>query len=65
MSEIIDIERPSKELISSLEGLGSATASGELHKMGIRDPFIQGPTSFTGVKIYSWTSVNFTVFTYS
>ena len=47
MSEIIDIERPSKELISSLEGLGSATASGELHKLGIRDPFIQGPTSFT------------------
>ena len=47
MSEIIDINRPSKDLISSLEGLGSATASGELHKLGIRDPYIQGPRTFT------------------
>ena len=47
MSEIIDINRPSKDLISSLEGLGSATASGELHKLGIRDPYIQGPRTVT------------------
>lgn len=42
-----DIERPSKELIDGLARIGSATASGELHRLGIRDPHIRGPVSWT------------------
>ena len=38
-----DIERPPKELIDALSHVGSATASGELFKLGIRDPQILGP----------------------
>ena len=38
-----DIERPPKELIEALSHIGSATASGELFKLGIRDPQILGP----------------------
>lgn len=40
--DIKDIERPSKELIKSLyDNVGSATAAGELNRIGIRSPFIQ------------------------
>ena len=46
MTALKNIKRPSKDLITALEHVGSATASGELKKMGISDPFIQGPTSF-------------------
>lgn len=42
----IDIERPSKDLIKRLEGIGSATASGELRKLGIKASAIDGLTSF-------------------
>jgi len=42
----IDIERPSPDLIKRLEGIGSATASGELRKLGISSPVIEGITSF-------------------
>ena len=42
----IDIERPSKDLIKRLEGIGSATASGELRKLGIKAAVIDGLTSF-------------------
>jgi regulator of RNase E activity RraA len=38
-----DIERPSKELIEGLRNIGSATASGELAGLGIRDSQIRGP----------------------
>ena len=38
-----DIERPSKKLIEGLSGISSATASGELKKLGITDPQIFGP----------------------
>ena len=38
-----DIQRPSKELIEALKNIGSATASGELARLGIRDPNIRGP----------------------
>ncbi len=38
-----DIERPSKDLIEALSHVGSATVSGELSKLGIRDPQIFGP----------------------
>ncbi|MBT4498863.1 MAG: ribonuclease activity regulator RraA [Gemmatimonadetes bacterium] len=47
MTESSDIERPSKELIEALSGIGSATASGELARLGIRDPHILGPVSMT------------------
>ena len=42
----IDIERPSKDLIKRLEGIGSATASGELRKLGINAAAIDGLVSF-------------------
>lgn len=43
----IDIKRPSKELIEKLKGIGSATASSELRRLGIRTPVITGVTTFT------------------
>jgi regulator of RNase E activity RraA len=42
-----DIKRPPKSLIKQLEGIGSATATGELSRMGIRNAFIQGPVAWT------------------
>lgn len=51
--EIKDIERPPKELIKALfDNVSSATAAGELNRLGIRDPFIQGIECRTpGVKM--------------
>jgi regulator of RNase E activity RraA len=42
-----DIVRPPKELIEGLSHIGSATASGELHRLGIRSPHIQGPVAWS------------------
>lgn len=42
-----DIVRPPKEIIEGLRGISSATAAGELHRLGIRDPHIRGPLPFT------------------
>ena len=42
----IDIKRPSPELIEKLKGIGSATASGELRKLGIKASVIDGLRSF-------------------
>lgn len=42
-----DISRPEKLLIEKLQNIGSATASGELKRLGIRSAFIQGPVSMT------------------
>ena len=52
-NEIKAITRPSKELLDTLrEHVDSATAAGELSRLGIRDPFIKGLTSWTpGVRI--------------
>lgn len=47
MIQTPDIERPSQELIDGLARIGSATASGELSRLGIRDPQIRGPRSWT------------------
>jgi regulator of RNase E activity RraA len=47
MTVVPDIERPSKELIEGLQGIGSATCAGELHRLGIRDPFLKGPVAWT------------------
>ncbi len=52
MSTISDIARPSKELVDGLAKIGSATAAGELYRLGIRDPFVKGPVCWTpGVAI--------------
>lgn len=40
-----DIQRPPKEILEGLAGISSATASGELHRLGIRSPHLQGLTS--------------------
>ena len=47
MVETSDIQRPPKALIEGLSGIGSATAAGELARLGIRDPHIQGPVART------------------
>jgi len=47
MSESPDIQRPPKELIEGLKGIGSATAAGELSRLGIRNPHILGPVCRT------------------
>jgi regulator of RNase E activity RraA len=50
--ETPDIKRPPRTLVESLAGIGSATASGELKRLGIRNPFISGPICVTpGVSI--------------
>jgi len=47
-----DIERPAQSLIDSLKEIGSATAAGELKRLGIRNVHMQGPVSMTpGVSI--------------
>lgn len=45
--ETRDIERPSKELIDGLAQIGSATASGELSRLGIRNPHMRGPVTWS------------------
>jgi regulator of RNase E activity RraA len=47
MIQTQDIQRPPKELIEGLAHIGSATASGELSRLGIRDPHIRGPVPWT------------------
>jgi regulator of RNase E activity RraA len=41
-TETSDIRRPTQDLIGAFAAVGSATASGELHKLGIRDPQLHG-----------------------
>src|SRR3954451_3633791 len=47
MIETPDIERPAQDLIDGLAKIGSATASGELSRLGVRDPNIHGPVAWT------------------
>ena len=47
MVDTSDIQRPAKEPVEGLSGIGSATAAGELARLGIRDPYIQGPVART------------------
>ncbi len=42
-----DIQRPDRSLIEALKGIGSATATGELKRLGIRSAFLQGPVAMT------------------
>jgi regulator of RNase E activity RraA len=47
-----DITRPPRALIQALEHIGSATATSELKRLGIRSAFIQGPVAMTpGVSV--------------
>lgn len=46
-----EIQRPSKELIEGLKEIGSATAAGELYRLGIRDPHLRGITNWTPGKV--------------
>jgi len=41
------IERPDKALVEALRKIGTATATGELSRLGIRNAFIQGPVPFS------------------
>ena len=47
MVQTNDIQRPPKDLIEALAPISSATAAGELARLGIRDPHIQGPVART------------------
>ncbi len=47
MIQTPDIERPARDLIDGLAHIGSATASGELSRLGIRNPHLQGPVAWT------------------
>lgn len=51
MIETPDIVRPAKELVEGLARIGSATASGELSKLGIRDPNIHGLAALSPGKV--------------
>jgi regulator of RNase E activity RraA len=42
-----EIARPPRELIEKLRQIGSATATGELKRLGIKNAFIQGPVQHT------------------
>ena len=47
MIETPDIERPPREIVEGLAHIGSATAAGELSRLGIRDPHLRGLVSWT------------------
>jgi regulator of RNase E activity RraA len=50
--QIPDIARPDPELVRALSRIGSATASSELNRLGIRSVHIRGPVSHTpGVSV--------------
>lgn len=46
MTHTADIQRPSREIIEGLKNIGSATATGELYRLGIRDAQIHGVRSW-------------------
>ncbi|MCC6627946.1 MAG: ribonuclease activity regulator RraA [Chloroflexi bacterium] len=47
MVQTHDIERPAREYVERLADIGSATATGELSRLGIRDPHLRGIVSWT------------------
>ena len=47
MVETKDITRPEKSLVEALKSIGSATATGELRRLGIKNAFLQGPVAHT------------------
>lgn len=51
MIETPDIARPPRELTDALAQIGSATAAGELNRLGIRDAQIRGPVAWNRGKV--------------
>ena len=51
-----DIERPDRALVAKLAEIGSATATGELSRLGIRDPHLRGIVSWTPGKAAAETA---------
>jgi regulator of RNase E activity RraA len=47
MLQTPDITRPPKSLIDALTHIGSATASAELSKLGVRNAFVRGPVAWS------------------
>lgn len=47
MIQTPDIQRPPQALIDGLRAIGSATAAGELYRLGIRDANIRSPRPYT------------------
>ncbi|WP_018182842.1 ribonuclease activity regulator RraA [Kaistia granuli] len=47
MTNVPDIQRPPRALVDALAKVGTATAAGELHLMGLRDTQIRGPVPHT------------------
>lgn len=47
MTHTSDISRPDKAIIEALRGIGAATASAELHRIGVRNTHIEGVRSWT------------------
>ena len=47
MIKTSDIKRPNKEIVEKLRLMGTANASGCLFRLGVRNPFIEGPTAWT------------------
>ncbi len=45
--DIKDINRPSRHIIDALKEIGAATVAGTLGHLGIRNPHIQGPVSWS------------------
>lgn len=46
-----DIVRPPREIMEGLREIGSATAAGELSRLGLRDPHLRGITNWTPGKV--------------
>lgn len=47
MVQTSDITRPDRDLVAGLARVGSATASGELNRLGVRSAQIRGPVART------------------
>lgn len=55
--EVPDIKRPDKKLVQGLAEVGSATAAGDLSKLGIRDAHLRGLKSWTPGKAIAGPAV--------
>ncbi len=57
MFDIPKINRPAKALVDGLASIGTATASSELYKMGIRNPLITGAVPHSRGKVVAGPAV--------
>lgn len=51
MTHTPDITRPDRAIVDGLAKIGSATATGELSRLGIKNAFLQGPVARTPGKV--------------